>query len=308
MIKICIMADAKDPWEGKTDEELTKWNMDVYTEMQNVNEDGLTWANKTAMWIAYERQLESERPDALFNDFLAKDFVEPYGKKLSDAFAMGGKHFFDPTGEVGFGFQGFRSYHAARTRFISENIKNWRKVVDERPKQVINLGAGFDTRPYWDESTAGLAKFWQVDTKDVFDFKDKCLAKYKDLESLCPSEQIAMDFSKESTKDLATKGIDFKIPVCWILEGLIMYLSEEVNTQMFTELSDLSESGSYLMVNFINGELHHGAEFVKKTLGEKGWTLEKVVYFGEDDFNFGRYPAGKPANKTAGFCIFTRVF
>ena len=47
--------------------------------MQKVGDDGLTAANKTAMWIAYERQVESERPDALFNDFLAKDFARPYG-------------------------------------------------------------------------------------------------------------------------------------------------------------------------------------------------------------------------------------
>lgn len=78
--------------------------------------DGLTFANKTADWVAYDRYLESQRPDRLFNDTFSVYFKEPYGKKISDAFAIGGAPMFDQPGvdEPKMGSDCFTNYHAAR--------------------------------------------------------------------------------------------------------------------------------------------------------------------------------------------------
>ena len=42
----------------------------------------------------------------LFCDPLAKHFAGPYGKRVSEMLACGLKSVFDPTGEVGLGFEG----------------------------------------------------------------------------------------------------------------------------------------------------------------------------------------------------------
>ena len=71
-----------------TADEKQAAGMKEYMALQAVGEDGLTFANKTAQWIAFERQFESEKPkgERLFNDCLAKHFVGDYGKRVSDAF------------------------------------------------------------------------------------------------------------------------------------------------------------------------------------------------------------------------------
>jgi methyltransferase (TIGR00027 family) len=213
---------------------------------------------------------------------------------------------FDDKKEVGLLHEGFRMYHAARTMCISEKFKHFLKIAPEGPKQVINLGAGVDTRPYWDKGLEGMSKYYYVDTPEVFDFKGKIMAKHSDLKTICDHQEIPMDFAKESTKDLANKGIDFNIPVMWVLEGLIMYLQEEHVVAMYNELSDLSPPGSYCMVNFLQGKRQQSHELCTEVLGEKGWKLEKIIWFGDEGFNFGRYPEGKPSNAKAGFCLFTK--
>jgi methyltransferase (TIGR00027 family) len=168
---------------------------------------------------------------------------------MSDCFSFGGKPMFDPTGEIGFGFDGFSCYHAARAHFITINMGNWLKNT-QGDKQVISMGAGVETRVYWDKQLEGLQKYIEVDTKEVFADKEKVLSKHADLKSLCPLERVAMDFSKESTKDLPNHGVNAALLTCWVLEGLIMYLGADDNTKLLNELSDLSIDGSYLILNF----------------------------------------------------------
>ena len=50
----------------------------------------MTFANKTAAMIAYERDLEAQKPESerICNDFMAKNFIGKYGKKVSDCLAL----------------------------------------------------------------------------------------------------------------------------------------------------------------------------------------------------------------------------
>ena len=62
-----------------------------------------------------------------------------------------------------------------------------------------------------------------------------------------------MDFSKESTKDLPNHSYDASLPTCWILEGLVMYLTKDAVQQLLEEITGLSAKGSYMILNFLNG-------------------------------------------------------
>ena len=86
------------------------------------------FTNDSAFMIAYERDLESKRADALINDPLAKFLVGPVdpdtnvskGAQLSEEF---GKR-----SAAQFGFVGWESFHtqwtACRTKFIDDAIAN----------------------------------------------------------------------------------------------------------------------------------------------------------------------------------------
>jgi hypothetical protein len=37
----------------------------------------------------------------------------------------------------------------------------------------------------------------------------------------------------------------------------------------------------------------------------KGWQRTQRLMFGDEGFNFGRYPVGKPSNKIVGFALYT---
>ena len=61
-----------------------------------------------------------------------------------------------------------------------------------------------------------------------------------------------MDFSKETVKDLPTHGYDKSVPTFWLLEGLVMYLTPEVISDIIKQITELSGPGHCIMVNYIN--------------------------------------------------------
>ena len=106
--------------------------MAQYAQLQVVNDDGNTFAGKTAFMIAHERQIESEKPEdvRLFCDPYAKYFVGPYGKGVSEMLAHGLKTLFDPTGEQGLGYEGHVVYTACRTRLINDQLAKWIQATE----------------------------------------------------------------------------------------------------------------------------------------------------------------------------------
>jgi methyltransferase (TIGR00027 family) len=315
-----------------TVEEKMTAAMAEYNALKDADENDLDFINKTAMWIAYERHVESQRTDGLFHDPLAPFFMEPYGKRLSDAMSMGlALTVFDPPGsEIGFGLEGHVMYTAARTKLINDQLDHWllndntkRKDNDSKERynqQVVNLGAGMDTRPYWLESlksSKGNTLYWDIDTASIMNHKQKILEELKKekgdqvAQPLCQIKAIAMDFSKESITEILPLKHDFQrsVPTCWILEGLIMYLQHANVEELLDEISDLSCSGSFLILNFSNNDPQGPTidEIDKQLVETKGeWIKQQKLMFGEDGFNFDRYPANKPANPQLGFAMYSK--
>ena len=139
-------------------------------------------------------------------------------------------------------------------------------------------------------------------------------AKAKKLEELnevpkCSRIVVSMDFSKESIKDLPNHGYQASLPTCWILEGLVMYLKKPDVLQMLEELTSLSPKGSYIILNYANSELRTGddaggnLDYMDSFLKEKGWINEKVLKFGDDEFNYGRFFLDKPTDQM-GFALY----
>src|SRR5690348_15305442 len=92
----------------------------------------------TAFWIAHHRRLETERPDALFQDPLAAKLAGARGKRISEAM---------PTSHV------VAWTVAIRTRIIDEFLQ---LALQEGIDTVLSLGAGLDARPYRMQLPASL--------------------------------------------------------------------------------------------------------------------------------------------------------
>lgn len=260
--------------------------------------DGIDFVGSTAQAIAYERNLESKRDDRLFNDHLAEHFIGTKGEKCSK---MVNLHLGVATGidNVHLG------YTAARTKLINDELERW---IDQKAGsdklQVVNLGAGVDTRAFWVDALKKVESYVEVDTEAVNNFKSTKLDSLN-ATPLCSRLVVSQDFSKESVKDLPKHGFDAPSLTCWILEGLVMYLTKEVNLQMMNEITDLSKSGSFLILNFAdkpNGPVGT-IEDMSAVLKERGWIHEKTLFFGDAEFDFGRFQKGnKPT--TLGFAFY----
>ena len=99
------------------------------------------FTNDSAMMIAWERSLETKRPDALFSDPLAEALAGTKGEELSANFE---------NMATTFSFPDWPEFHktwvAVRTRFIDDAVAE--HAAGGTLPQLVNLGAGMDTRPY----------------------------------------------------------------------------------------------------------------------------------------------------------------
>ena len=94
-----------------------------------------------------------------------------------------------------------------------------------------------------------------------------------------------------------------------------MYLQAAEVTNLLNELSDLSASGSFLILNYVNNPAvkdpytPSDIKGMSPVLKEKGWINENRLYFGHEDFNFGRFPEGiKPnAMENFGFAFYDKA-
>eukprot|EP00587_Corethron_hystrix_P009126 CAMPEP_0113302336 /NCGR_PEP_ID=MMETSP0010_2-20120614/3186_1 /TAXON_ID=216773 ORGANISM="Corethron hystrix, Strain 308" /NCGR_SAMPLE_ID=MMETSP0010_2 /ASSEMBLY_ACC=CAM_ASM_000155 /LENGTH=296 /DNA_ID=CAMNT_0000156099 /DNA_START=16 /DNA_END=906 /DNA_ORIENTATION=- /assembly_acc=CAM_ASM_000155 len=279
------------------------------TKLMAVDKEGLTFANKTAQWIAYERHIESQRSDRLFHDPLSGHLVGKYGKLLSDTFSQHATQLFPGLSE-----KGFILYHAARTKLISDSIAEWSGSNSlksaEASLQVLNLGSGYDTRAFWDASLKDVDLYIEVDEAKVNDPKKRVLAEIETLPKLvCGGRRcISMNFATETIHDLPKHGFIASTPTCWLLEGLIMYLEAEAVKGIYEAIVELSAVESFAIVNVVNGgtisKEHHKSSFSDAIFLANGWTKVKEVMFGDTEFSYGRYPEGVEPNKSLGFVFY----
>ena len=111
-----------------------------------------------------------------------------------DCFSFGLRHaVFDPPGsEIGLGDEGHVLYTAARTHLISQHVSEWLQQKknpsstassstdgeDKHKKselQVVNLGAGADTRVYWLEALRLASLYLEIDLSPVLEWKEGIL-------------------------------------------------------------------------------------------------------------------------------------
>jgi methyltransferase (TIGR00027 family) len=159
----------------------------------------------TARWVAVYRARESARPDALFHD--------PYAQLLA--------------GERGQAIAAFMPRQArsgwpliARTKLIDDLIL---ATIDQGCDCVVNLAAGFDTRPYRLEVSSSL-RWIEADLPALTEEKERLL---KGVQPRCQLRRVKVDLADSSARVAMLKEtVGASANVLVITEGLLLYLEE----------------------------------------------------------------------------------
>lgn len=258
---------------------VTKEDMD--TEVDN-------FTNDSAMMIAYERALETERPDCLFRDPFAKLLQGTKGHGLSEAFEGNCTMF---------GFTDWPEFHkmwtVVRTKFIDDELLKATSGIF----QLVNVGAGLDTRNFRLDCYKNLKSVFEVDMAVINDAKVKILQKLGATPYCEKSEIVSLDLKdadKSLKTELSAKGFDDQKPSVFVAEGLIMYLTGS-EWKFLSDVIDCCCIGSVFILNFMDGGAHTpngpSEPALRKHFGTS-WDFEFYKY-GEDGLNFGRFDTTK---------------
>jgi len=170
-----------------------------------MNSSPVTGVSDTARWVAVYRAWESARPDALFHDPFAQRLAGERGREISKLMP--------PSARNGWPI-------IARTKLIDDLLEG---AIADGFDSIVNLAAGFDTRPYRLELPESL--LWiEVDLASLIDEKNRNLA---DAKPRCQLLRIGADLTHADSWTAALRdALGATTRTLVLTEGLLLYLSE----------------------------------------------------------------------------------
>jgi methyltransferase (TIGR00027 family) len=234
-------------------------------------------ASRTAQYMALFRAIETVRPshNRLFVDPYAKIFLDDGLKRAIKLSTLPfiGRFVLKIIQSRG---PGALSSGIARTKYIDDLLQ---ETIRNGVKQVIILGAGFDTRGLRLDFL-GSVPVIEIDHPDTAKFK---IEKLKETLGQLPSNvsYFQIDFNKQSLEELARDHhLDFNIPTTIIWEGVTNYLTQQAFDKTLEFVKKFT-IGSYIIFTYVNKlvldnpQSFIGTEKVFKNLrkNEECWTL-----------------------------------
>lgn len=205
-------------------------------------------ASRTAQYMALFRALETRRPRGkrLFNDPYAIKFLDNKLKRVTRISSL-------PVARkiiqriIFRKIPGALSSGLARTKYIDDLLK---QSIDSGVKQVIILGAGFDTRALRLGFLQNLPVI-EIDHPGTARLKMETLEQ--ELGGLPEHVQyLQIDFNVQSLEELAAaSNINFNIPAAIIWEGVTNYLNAEAIANTFRFISKFPQ-GSTIIFTYVN--------------------------------------------------------
>ncbi len=265
----------------------------------------------TSLWVAACRAIETESDDPLF--------VDPFARSLAgDA----GSEFEERASAIG-----TNPYLTIRTKYFDDELQ---KVVREgQIRQVVLLAAGMDTRAFRFDWPADL-RWFEVDRQEIFDHKEAVLAGMN-AKASCERTTVVADLAHDWISALSAAGFDAELPSVFLVEGLLVYLPEEMVDRLLSQIASVTPEGSVLLTDIPGTELltspfmaDHlkvleqagcpwifGVSDPEAFCERLGWSA-KVVVPGEDKANYGRWtfpvvPRSVPGVPRSYFVTASRV-
>lgn len=239
--------------------------------------------SRTAQYMAFFRALETQRKDRLFSDPYAIHFID---SKLRLAtrlypFSIFTKYINNTINKK---IPGALSSGIARTKYIDSLLEN---AVSNGVKQVIILGAGFDTRAVRLDFLKNIPVI-EIDHPNTSNFKAEI---YKKRIGQVPANVtfLQIDFNEQNLDELALKhNLDFSKSTAIIWEGVTNYLTKEAVKSTFSFISKFANN-SHIIFTYVHKDiLQNPASFLggKKLLED----LKKI----EEHWTFGFLPEELP--------------
>lgn len=231
--------------------------------------------NLTALASAGHKAIESEKPEGerICYDPYADRFVGREGRELAEKI----KQSLPETGLL----------VPLRTRYIDDHLK---AKARQGLKQVVLLGAGYDSRALRMEELRGVRVF-EVDHPDTSEDK---VEKVREILGALPPQvaYIPMDFLVETLEDLkrklTQKGYSLALKTLFILESVVMFLTPEAVDNLLTLITTFSGPGSSVIFNYLSLEKSGGFRDVAER-EVKSWGEESRMSFGIDPQDVGRF-------------------
>jgi methyltransferase (TIGR00027 family) len=253
-----------------------------------MSDDTLQHVSDTALWVAYYRAEESERPDALFRDPYAKLLAGERGRRI--ALGMG------PTARY------TRWTLVIRTVIIDRFIEA--AIRDAGIDTILNLGAGLDSRPYRMALPETL-RWIEVDHVRIIDHKESLLAAEKPR---CRLERIRLDLADRAARQQLFADVSRDARKVLVLtEGVLPYLSVAAVSDLAADLHAcanfqfwVAEYFAQESYRYINNP--HRLKKMRNTpflffpddwfgfFRSRGWLPQETRYLGEETLKLGRTP------------------
>ena len=198
----------------------------------------------TARWIAVYRALETARPDALFKDPYADRLAGERGHAIAAAAPRQTRNGWP---------------WVMRTKLIDDLILS---SIAEGCDRVLNLAAGFDTRPYRLALPSALS--WiEADRPSIIAEKERLLGSEK---TACKLTRERVDLKAPSERDAfllaATSGAAKALV---LTEGLLVYLEDDVVRSLACDLAARPEI-RWWSIDLSSPAILH---MMKKEMGDK---------------------------------------
>lgn len=267
----------------------------------------LSGVARTALYMSLIRQHESRRPDALFRDPLSEALVaELAGSPELEELASGLGATSESLGDA-LDRPEFR-YFAVRTRYFDDRLI---EAMQDSVRQVVSLAAGMDGRAMRLKCPPGT-RWYELDKPEVIAAKEALIA-HAGVIPTCNWSGIGSDLASDWYGKLQVAGFDSRRPSAWLIEGLLMYLPEQVADCMLARITGASAPGSWLLLEHLDTRMTRVAAgtvqdavkaqnsaFVsaRDDVGEwlAGYGWRAMVHAGSDpEIGFGRSVPAMPA-------------
>ena len=203
----------------------------------------------TALWVAYFRALETQRPDALFRDPFAERLAGERGFQIANTLPDGNNQ---------------EWAWMARTYLFDQFAM---RVVQEGADLVVNLAAGLDARPYRLDLPASL-QWVEVDFPEIVSYKEEILASEKPV---CRLERISMDLTDVQSRRALFADLNRRAKKIAILsEGLLIYFTTEDVVSLAKDLAAESNIQNWVLDLASPGQLKLMQRSSGKQLSEAG--------------------------------------
>ncbi|WP_024803845.1 SAM-dependent methyltransferase [Nocardia sp. BMG51109] len=195
----------------------------------------LAGASMSALGVAVIRAQETARTDRLYADPYAQVFVDAARSAFLDPAAPAGSA--DTWERVETLAGRFYEGRTVGVRLADDRVRDW---VGAGCRQVVDLGAGLDTRPFRMDLPEEVSWF-DIDLPATFEFKEPVLER-AGAAPRCGRHVVPADLSGEWANALAEAGFRPEEPTAWLGEGIS--LSRDSAIALATTITALSAPGS----------------------------------------------------------------